>query len=76
MPKPASSSAVQPPMPSTIMKNRCLYRSTFRRDTLVKKPSRFHRKVMRSSSTRLPSLGALGRISSAGTSRKKPRHTR
>ena len=38
MPKPVSSSAVQPPMPSTIMKNRCLYRSTFRRETLVKKP--------------------------------------
>lgn len=49
------------------MKKRFLYRSTLRIETLTKKEKRFHKIGMRSSRMRLPLLGALGRISSAGT---------
>ena len=45
-------------------------------ETFVRKPIRFHRNVIFSSRMRLPAFGAFGRMSSAGTSRRKPRQTR
>lgn len=66
MPKPVSTSAVQPAMPRIIMIIRFLKRKMLRRETLCRNFSRFQSGVMRSSRMRLPGSGAFGRIRSAG----------
>ena len=51
-------------------------RKALRRLSLVRKGRRFHSGVILSSRMRRPFFGALGRISSAGTSRSSRRQTR
>ena len=63
--------AVQPAMPTTVIRNRFLYRNRFRAVTLWIKESRDHRGVTLSSRIRLPLFGALGRISLEGASFKE-----
>ena len=69
MPKPVSTRAVQPAMPSSIMNIRFLNRKIFRRDTLCRNFRRRQRGVNRSRKIRLPAAGVLGRIRSAGVLR-------
>ena len=65
-PKPMSSRAVQPATPSTVIKNRFLYRNLiryknrFRAVVFWEKLMRFHRGVMYSRKMRLPATGARG----------------
>ena len=66
-PKPVIIRAVQPPMPITVIQNRFLYRNRLRMVTFQVKDIRFHTGRIRSSSTRRPGLGLLGRMSWAGT---------
>ena len=65
-PKPATSSAVQPAMPITVMKKRFLYRSRLRTVTFCVNFRRFHSGVIRSRNTRFPALGARGCSRRAG----------
>ena len=60
MPKPMSSSAVQPATPSTVMKNLFLYRNRLRAVVFWEKDIRDHSGVMRSIRMRLPATGARG----------------
>ena len=69
-PNPVTSREQLPAMPTMLMKKRFLYRKMFRTVTFQVKLNRFHRKGIRSRMTRLPALGALGRIRVAGTSFK------
>ena len=60
-----SSRAVQPATPSTVIKNRFLYRNRFRAVVFWEKLMRFHRGVMYSRKMRLPATGARGSSSAA-----------
>ena len=68
MPKPATSKALQPAMPITVMKKRFLYRKIFRAVTFQLNEKCDHSSGTRSSRIFLPIFGALGRISWLGTS--------
>ena len=65
-PKPVSSRAVQPATPNAVIRNRRLLRKILRTVTLEVKFKCFQINGIFSSSTRLPALGARGRISCAG----------
>ena len=71
---PQTMSAVHPATPPTVMIRRLLNRKMLRTVTLLRKLSRLHTGLMRSSSTREPAFGAFGRMSWAGVCRSSPRH--
>ena len=68
-PNPTSSNPIQPPMPSTVINKRFLYRNRFLTAALLEKLRCFHINVILSRKTRFPILGAAGLINSAGAAR-------
>ena len=66
IPKPVSTSAVQPAMPRIIIIMRFLKRKMLRRETLCRNFRRFHSGVMRSRKMRFPAAGVFGRMRFAG----------
>ena len=68
-PKPVTNRAVQPAMPTTVMKKRFLYRNRLRAVTLWVKRMRRQTGRICSSKMRLPAFGAFGSIRLAGCSR-------
>ena len=73
-PKPVRSSAVQPEIPISVMKNLFLYLIRFLADTLYEKESLLHIGVIRSRNTFFPLAGGFGRISCAGTDERDAKH--
>ena len=68
IPKPVSSSAVQPLIPIIIIKKRFLYLNTFLTLTFLRNFSLFHINGICSRNTLLPGFGALGLIRLAAVS--------